>query len=164
MFPALQQPWSLACMQPASQLLLQLVTNEPQAPGCVQEYKALVAAGVRVHSHASRAVGARGEGDLITRDNKIFLAANESITLPFKLQSFEPPDAYRGGSSAPADQRGHPSSPGAHAGAGARLHPQQELPPVPCTTMRILLAGQLSTSMPAGPGHAAETIPQAQSR
>ncbi|GLC73822.1 hypothetical protein PLESTF_001424700 [Pleodorina starrii] len=61
----------------------------------LDDYRALRAANARFLGTVSQPVGPLEQE--VMSGNRIYLQAHERITLPFRLQSFEPPDAYKSG-------------------------------------------------------------------
>lgn len=101
----------------------------------MEDYRALRGANARFLGTVSQPVGPL-EQDIMT-GNRVFLQARERITLPFRLQSFQPPDPYKTSPMAPEPPvnrtlaaRVCSSAAGASAGHGspgpggaAALHP-----------------------------------------
>ncbi|GIL84279.1 hypothetical protein Vretimale_15928 [Volvox reticuliferus] len=93
----------------------------------MDDYRALRAANARFLGTVSQPVGPLEQE--IMSGNRIYLQAHERITLPFRLQSFEPPDAYKSTAVSPPEPPVNQSlaarvrSSAAAAGRGSPVRP-----------------------------------------
>ncbi|GFR44041.1 hypothetical protein Agub_g5201 [Astrephomene gubernaculifera] len=74
-----------------------------------EDYRALRAANARFLGVVSQPVGPLEQE--IMSGNRIYLQAHERITLPFRLQSFEPPEGYKTANPSAAATPGQPHDP-----------------------------------------------------